>query len=293
MKRFYKILAPVLIIAIGTTYFGYLPKAQASFSGFNIFVTATGNETAQTSTIWTILSATAASDAIAVFSVAIDNKSTADGNTSDVTSVTDSKGNTWLKAGEFTNTVGGAANDGATIAVWYTLITNQLLDTDTITSNYSASVTAKAAVAFYLNIATGNTLSVAASSTLVNDNADAGSMTLSGLTSKEYLFVRAVASETDTQAITATANYSAISQAARSGTGGSEKGHMSYGSEFRVLTGTGDTSDPTMSDTTADRASLYVAFQEVPPATSPPASTSSIVSVWRGSLTIKGPVTIK
>src|SRR5215216_618243 len=107
----------------------------------------------------------------------------------------------------------------------------------------------------------GSTASVVATSTLANDNVDAGSMTLSGLSSTEYLFWRVSANETDSSGITPTANYTA-DLAGSSGSGGSEKGHITVTPEYRILTATGDTSDPTLADVSADRASIYIAFKE-------------------------------
>ena len=73
-----------------------------AFAAVGTFVTD-GNKTAGTSR--TVASATTIEvDNLAVLAISCDNLSTADGNTNDITSVTDVRGNTWTKALEYTNT---------------------------------------------------------------------------------------------------------------------------------------------------------------------------------------------
>jgi hypothetical protein len=227
-----------------------------------INVAVASDETAGTS-IANTLTFTVNVGEFCVISIATDNISTVDGNTNNITSVQDSQSNAWTKAYEQTNTIGGAAADGATVAIFYSVITTQLTNTDTITVNFSDTITCSTYIVSSFTIAAGNTVSIAGTiQVLNNDNSDAGSMTLSGLTSKEYLFWRPIASETDGYGLTKTTNYTEIGPN-RSGSGGSEKGHVNIDGEYRILTGTGDSSNPTMTDTSADRASLYIAFQEV------------------------------
>lgn len=237
-----------------------------AFGARNTLNTTGGNETSQSSTAWAIgLNFPVVVGSIVIVAIAIDNRSTADGATSDVTSVSDARGNLYVKAGEQTNTVGGAAADGATISVWYSKITTQLENNDTVTTTYSGNVTAKACVLLRVVADALSAIAIDGTvQTLNNDNADAGSMSISGLTSREHFYLRAIASETDVATVaSATSGYSAA-QASNSGTGGSEKGHMSLSLEHIVETSTGSTSDPTMTDTTADRASLFMAFYQIP-----------------------------
>jgi predicted RecA/RadA family phage recombinase len=68
--------------------------------------------------------------------------------------------------------------------------------------------------------------------------------------------------------MTATASYSLPdnpSDGCNNTTGGSEATDMGACSEYRVLTGTGDTSNPALVDTTNDNASVYVALLEAAP----------------------------
>lgn len=239
---------------------------MAFSSGSKLNGTTSGNETSQGSTAWSFTTGgSVPAGSLIVVVVAMDNLATTDGNSSSVTGVSDTEKNQWTKAGEFTNTVGGAAGDGACVAVWYSILTTAITSgSSTITTTYGSNVTAKCC--FVINFPKESSSGIAIGGTvqtLANDNADAGSMSLSSLPIREYLFLRAIASETDTNAIASvTASYTGLS--AQSGTGGSEKNHQAIAVEYLIATGTGSTSDPTMSDTTADRASLFMAFYEIP-----------------------------
>jgi hypothetical protein len=196
---------------------------------------------------------------VLVVAVAKDNVSTTDGNTSEVTSITDAGGNTYVKAREFTNGQAGAAA-GATVSLWYAKLTTALSSGAAVTVNFSASITAKAASLWAFSAAAGSAVAVQTALDLANDAADPGSQAISGLASQEWLFVRAIASETNATTFTATASHTAIAAAAT--TGGAAATNIAVLGEFRILTGTADTSDPTA--TAVDNASVFVAFREVP-----------------------------
>jgi hypothetical protein len=196
---------------------------------------------------------------LAVAIIGKDNAATSDGNTNEVTSGQDTKGNVWLPAREFCNAQ-GAANAGVTVAVYYSVLTSALVaSVDTITFNFSDTRTAKGFTVNEFSIGAGNTVAVESAIDLANDGADPGSMTLSGLPSREYLFIRALAHENPGATLTRTTNYGAMSSGSTSG--GSGVTNISATGEYRILTGTGDTSDPTW--TADDTASIYLAFKEV------------------------------
>lgn len=201
---------------------------------------------------------------VIVVVIAVDNNQTTDGDEAAVSFSTETNGNTYSKACEFTNGQGGAQS-GATVSVWYSLLTNATTSGNTATFNLtnSASRDASSYRSMEFTIAASSTISVAGTcQTLANDNADAGSQTISGLSSSEYLFFRGIASETDTGAISSTTASYTSNAGATCTAGGGEATNMCATMEYRILTGTGDTSDPTMADTTADRASVYVALLE-------------------------------
>lgn len=226
----------------------------------------TGNSAASGTTVSITTSAAAEAGNLAVVIVGTDNTQTTDGQTSEISSITDSVGgNTWTKGGEFCNG-GGAAAAGATVSVWFSKLTNQINSGGAITATLGTARIAKSLTAWEFTVGASNTVSVATGSlqTLANDGADPGSMTISGLASKQYLFIRASAQESnDTGARTATASYTLFSGAI--GDDGSGPGSMLTCGEFRILTGTGDTSNITYPAVggTQDTASVYFALEEV------------------------------
>lgn len=193
---------------------------------------------------------------LVVIVTACDNVQTTDGVTNEVSSVSDSAGgNTWIKAGEYCNGQGGAGN-GVVASVWYSVLANQIPSGGTITITLANSVATRAASAWEFTKGAGSTVSVAGSvQTNAGDAADPASMTISGLASKEYLFIRSCAVEiNNSENFTPTASYTEFTEA--------NQGFMASNGEFRILTGTGDTSDPsTVSD--QDNASVYFALEEI------------------------------
>jgi hypothetical protein len=205
-------------------------------------------------------SAVAAAGKLVIVLVALDNTQTTDGNTSEVSSISDSAGgNIWTKARGFCNGQAGAAA-GATVSAWKSVLTNQIASGGTITANFANTVTASAVTADLFSIGAGNIVVVEGTpADLANDAADPGSQTLSSLTSREYLFIRAIAAESSTATdITATTNYTKF--APNTTAGSSSATNMGVRGESRILTGTGDSSDPTLFS--ADCASVYFALRE-------------------------------
>lgn len=201
--------------------------------------------------------------------VAVDNNATTDGDEGAVTSVTDSQGANWLKAGEFTNGQ-GSAQAGATCSIWYLVATVNYSGTDTVTVNYSnsASRDRSAVLARTYTIGAGNTVEVAGTATLANDGADPGSLDVT-TANAEHLRVRGIAAESSsTTALTPTTNWGAITSTAATTAGGGSAANMACRAEDRVFTGTNAASDPTLF--AADCASVYVAFAEVAGTKAPP-----------------------
>ena len=204
--------------------------------------------------------ATPAADTLILVWIAKTNTGTGDADYSEVTSVTDSKGNNYTKCAEFTNGQ-GAADAGATISVWRSVTTVAFTNPSTITINLSANVTDLAARARYFTKTAGKKVVIAGTvQTLANDAADPGSMSLASLASKQYLFVRGIASESETTAFTATASHTSITSLV-STTSGTTDTNIVVAGEYRAVTATGDTSDPTV--VAADTASVFFALEEV------------------------------
>ena len=226
-----------------------------------------GNGVAATSISHTTSTYNVSVNQIILTCIVVDNTtSTTDGNpTNEVSSVNDSTGgNTWIKIAEFTNGE-GAAGAGCTVAVFMTQPATQINVGSTITATLNSSVTAKGISSYLFSVAAGSTVAIAgAVQTLANDAAPVGSMAISGLTSGEYLFVRAMASEAQ--------NFGSFALTSGFGhifggwgyDGGTDAASMKMQGEWDLAAGTGSTSAPTGSRS-VDWASVFFALQEVQP----------------------------
>ena len=215
----------------------------------------TGGSNTSNTTLVLTTSAAAEAGNVVILTIAKDNVSTTDGNTTEVSSVADSSSNTWTKLREFCNGQGGA-NLGAVVSVWQCKVSTTIASGGTITATFASAITAKAMSAWEFQ--TTGTLEIAGTPVdLANDAADAGSMAISGLASGEYLFFRGIAFE-DTGSFTPTASFTAITAAAGGGVGGAS---MQVQGEFIILTGTGATSDP--SNNSKDQAAVFFALKSV------------------------------
>lgn len=231
------------------------------------------NETASQTLACTLATQNLEAGNVAVVVCAGDNTATADGESNTHAVVTDSGGNLYEKKFEWTESGGAAgAGAGATVSLHVSKLTTGLTSgSSTITCDYGSSITDRA---MHLNgeftITAGNVVSVAGTPQGENSNGgDAGALVISGLTNGEYLFVRGIATESNmATSMTATSGYSLPpdpSDGCNNTTGGGEASDIGACSERRIFTGTGDTSDPTLADTTNDNASVFVALQETAP----------------------------
>lgn len=189
---------------------------------------------------------------LGVVSVATDNVDTTDGPSVQHI-LSDSVGNEWRKVYEYENSQ-AAAGAGATVSLWICVVEFAFSVTDTLTLTLRNAVTSKSMIGYIFS--TGSDFyGVEAVSFLVNTAADAGSMTLSSLRNAEHLFIRAIATENTSTAFTPSTNYTSF------GTPSAASGGMAARGEFRIYTGTTDTSDPTT--VAADQSSVYVAIREL------------------------------
>lgn len=257
LKKFVKIFFVVFLV-VDWILTGLPQEAKAAFGTGTATCTAQ-SKIAGTSLTCTVATANFAAGDIAVLWFAGDNTATVDGNDGLLSSVTDSASNTWTVQRCFTNGQGAAAAGATTCIAWSKLTTGLTSGSGTITANFS-SITAKAIVTKQFTVAAGNTIQVAGTpQDLANDALDPGSMVISGLTSAQYLFVRSSALERATGGTwTVTANYTT---SGCNGTTGGTATNMETCGEFRIFTGTGDTSNPTA--TAVDNANIFIAFQEV------------------------------
>lgn len=227
--------------------------------GAGVTLGGTADKTAGTTIVHTVTAAAAVGDLVAV-RVPKNNELTTDANdTNEVTSVVDSAGNTYTKLGEARRGAGTAAA-GATGALFISKLTAALTSgVSTITANFSNSPAASALTAWKHTIGAGNTFQIAGVVQYETLLGGPGALVISGLPSKEYLFLRAEAMETDTPNYAPTASYTAVTEVAT--TGGGAASNMASCGEFRILTGTGDTSDPTGNST--DHVGIFIALEEI------------------------------
>jgi hypothetical protein len=215
------------------------------------------NKTASTSISLTYNTYSAGT--LIIVAVAIDNISTGGGSTSDIT-VTDNADNNFIKVEEFSNA--GNAATAATVALWYSVLTNAVTNTSSVTASFS-SVTARVMCYQAFTIGAGSTIAVQDFTTSQVDGGNVASLTLSSLPSREYLFLRASAVEAETSGTTFTSGYAAYGSPANDLTtsGGGAASNMALLREYDIATGTSSTSAPTT--TSGDNASIFAALYEV------------------------------
>lgn len=205
--------------------------------------------------------------------VVTDNLTGTNGTTTDHTGLTVG-GQAATKLAEFTS-AGGAALGGECLSWWGLVAGSTIASGATISAAFSAAITAKAIIARSFSLAAGSTVSVAGTpQTEATEAADAGSLTISGLTSGEYLWLRGVGIERpDTTALTPTAGFTAFTASSAQTIGGSAASNVLARAEFRIFTGTSLASDPNTGIASNTGGSLYIALLEIAApagATSPP-----------------------
>jgi hypothetical protein len=231
--------------------------ACGAFSSVGSIITAQQKSSASS---WSpVTTAQLSANNMGVLVIAVDNTDTSDGNTSLCSSVSDAAGNAWIKAREFTNSQ-GSADAGATVCIFLTKATSTLSSGAAITINLAVAKTAKAVAGWQFSMNSARVLSVESGADLANDGADGGSISLASLASREHLFVRGGAVESNGTTYTASTNYTSFTHTSSTTSGGGAASNMGARGEFRILTGTGDSTDPTTSS--SDQASAYIAIAE-------------------------------
>lgn len=255
------------LLLLGTMVFALagVNEAQAAFGAGGATCTAQ-SKTAGTTLACTVATENLDAGNIAVLWFAGDElatATTADHNDLLLTSVTDSGSNIWTVQRCFTNTqLAGAANGATTCVATARIATALASGVGTITATF-ASIDAKAIVVREFTVAAGNTIAVVGTpQDLANDGADPGSMTISGLANSEHLFVRSTALEREVTTWTDTTGFTSL--VCNGTTAGGAASNMQTCGEFRILTATSATSDPTA--TPVDNASIFIAFDETPAA---------------------------
>lgn len=147
--------------------------------------------------------ATIAVGKFAFVSCVTDNSNTVDGMSIDRHTVTDSQGNEWFRfVTEFTET-DGSADDGVCISQWWSKITTAITTSDTITLTTAVPQRDSIISCFEATFGAGKTVGAA------NYGIGQGTLntSISGLTSREYMFIYIAGSEGEDAAKTPATNY--------------------------------------------------------------------------------------
>jgi hypothetical protein len=224
---------------------------------------AVGNSTSSGTTLAFAPSTTLEVGKVILAAFALDNTATTDGTTSEITQIQDTGGNTWALLGAFRNGQAGAAA-GAQAELWKSKITTQLTTGSTITATFPNTITAKCTSLIEVSVGAGKSLqnSFTPMTGAEDNDSNPAALTHFGLSNIERLYVRVIAIECRASDVgSPTTNYTAFTPS--SADTGAAATSMTAQVEYRVLTGTGDTSDPGGLGNTRDMASIYFALEEV------------------------------
>lgn len=221
------------------------------------------NETTDDTALECTTSAQLDANNVGVFIFASDNQCNGSGtetftNQNEHTTAT-IDGNSMTKLFEVCSDIDGGVDNGVTCSAWTYRAVANIASSAAVVFNLANSKASKVALGREFSVSAGNSLAIAGSDEEAYDSAVVGSLALSSLASKEYLFLRGLCreSESGTQ-ITPTTNYTNWG-IATANTGVSATSIQARG-EHRVLTGTGDTSAPTTGS--GDWVTFYIALQE-------------------------------
>jgi hypothetical protein len=197
-----------------------------------------------------------------VINVASNNTSTVDGDNSEVSGVTDTRGNPWTKLGEWTN-ANGAAGSGVTTSLWMTQVSVDIPASEmTITVTYSSARPNKAisAHAFRSDLFAGP---YRFQNAITPDDTDSsnnfGSVSQLGVTPEvQVIYFRGLGKQANTTTqLTPTSGWTAIANIQSSGIAAAR---CAYG-EFIIQDSTGQTSDPALA-VSGNTAGVFVAIAE-------------------------------
>ena len=213
----------------------------------------------QTSLVLTTVAGAAISNLVVAI-IGVDNRTPTSGASTDISAVSDSAGNTWVKAHEWSG--GGSIQGTATVAIWYTQVTSTMPSGGTITATFTDSATSDASAISVRKFTVGAGKGIAidgAPGGANGTNVDPASQDVT-TNLVPHLRVRGIASEVGSStALTPTAAWTVFASAQSATTGTTTE--ISVRGEFRIVTGSINVaSNPTF--VAADYASVYVCFKE-------------------------------
>lgn len=198
-----------------------------------------------------------AGNVVAVFAVT-DNIATSAGS-SNTHTITDESLNTWTKR-EFTQ-ASGAANDGTTLSISYSLLTTQIDTGDDIILTTTANTTAKCLGALHWSIDEA-AISEAGADEDVGATDPSSTLSISGLSSAETLYIFGIGIERGASGSTIDADYTKVHGIET--VGGAAATNQTLVDGYRIVTNTGDTCDCNLT-TAADWSQILIALREVTP----------------------------
>lgn len=201
---------------------------------------------------------------LAIIPVVWDNVSTLNSDDTTFLSVADTKSNTWTRAAEAQYSAGGSL-DGVMVGCFYSTIATQIETTDTITITSTAVGTAKGCTLITFNYDTSKTIAVAGKAYERVAASAAYTVTVSGLSSEEHLWIGVNGMEADANNTNTTdSTFTVITQGTTALFGPTGGGATNVGARagYKIATDTGETYDRTTLSA-QDRATLLVAFREV------------------------------
>lgn len=179
----------------------------------------------------------------------------------DFTTMTDDAGNQWneVAACDFDD---GPDNAGAAGAIFMTKAIATLAATQRLTINLENNETGKAGTCWEFSVLPTSRMGrVGLEVTEGVGTSDAGPLTVNNIVNREYLWIRAIASETiDASILSQTSGWSIITAATNNT--GIISTSMGATAEFIITSADSQESDPTMIDTGADRCSTFIAIKE-------------------------------
>lgn len=188
--------------------------------------------------------------------------------TTPVASVTDTQGNTWEPLGEFVN----ATNGNIMVSAWGSVLDVQLTTGTPVTAAWNVNESDICAAMWQFGIGAGKSLALTTGVTNpitneVNGTTGFGSVTHSGLSSLERLYIRVLGKQANTTtAITASTNFTTWALTTRSRNNSSA---VINRAEHRIVTATSSgASNPTLA-VSGNTAGLFIALEEISPVIRP------------------------
>lgn len=204
-------------------------------------------------------------DKLAVLLAVWDNTDGTNADDTTFLTVTDSKGNIWIRAGEAQYSPGGLAADGLLAGIYYSVITTQIETTDTITVTHSSALGVfKGLTLAAFNRDTTKGVAVAGKGYDRGSSTTAYTITVSGLTNEPHLWVGENGMErTPSDVNSIDGDFTQFTQGGTANWGAGSGGSLALGGRggYRIVTSTTETYDRTTLSA-ADRCTVLVAFRE-------------------------------